>query len=241
MTLLSTSLTLADKKATLIEKSCVNPKDDLDEEKTNIEEKFLFLHEYEHHNPFALHPVKDFCRKKYDDIIERYQGSPDNEVVVSEFGNFSEESVETIMFQVIDKLQSNWESKGLIRKVVSIVIETLQNIRLHGNQDEVGKDSNFIVIGRKKNDYVISVANLVDKNSVEEIKAGLNAIKGCETAELKETYLDVMQGEELSDEGTGGLGILSIAIKSDNNIEYDFEKATEDLTFFNLHITIGGY
>ena len=185
-----------------------------------------------------INTVKDFCQMKCDTIVNSYRNSKDNKLILSNFGELTEDQVDSILLFIENELEKYGEPKGLIKRIFSVVVEGLQNIRIHGTENEIGKETSFIIIGKDKNNYNISVANMADNSVVEKIKASLQRIKGLNIKTLKKMYLGSLAKGRLSDKGGAGLGILTIALKSENNVKFDFEKVNSDLTFFNLNITI---
>jgi len=182
--------------------------------------------------------VNDFCKMKCDSIMDNYRNSPNNTLVLSNFGALSEDNVDSILLLIETKLENAGEPKGLIKRVFSVVVESLQNIRIHGTQNDDAKDSNFIVVGKERNDYKISVANVADNDVIEKIKSSLRRIKGMNPIALKKIYMNSLTLGKLSKKGGAGLGLVTIALKSENNVKYDFEKVNGELTFFNLHVKV---
>ena len=48
----------------------------------------------------------------------------------------------------------------------------------------------------------------------------------------------ILNHQKLSAKGGGGLGLVDIARKTGNKLEYNFESMTSDYYFFNLDVTI---
>ena len=55
---------------------------------------------------------------------------------------------------------------------------------------------------------------------------------------LKKVYMNSLALGKLSAKGGAGLGILTIALKSDNNLKFNFERINDDLTYFNMNIMV---
>jgi hypothetical protein len=56
--------------------------------------------------------------------------------------------------------------------------------------------------------------------------------------ELKDMYKFILNHQRLSEKGGGGLGLVDIARKTGNDMEYTFEKYNDDYVFFNLDVYI---
>jgi hypothetical protein len=51
-------------------------------------------------------------------------------------------------------------------------------------------------------------------------------------------YKFILNHQKLSAKGGGGLGLVDIARKSGNRLEYEFHKYNENYYFFNLTISV---
>ena len=56
--------------------------------------------------------------------------------------------------------------------------------------------------------------------------------------ELKDMYKFILNHQKLSSKGGGGLGLVDIARKTGNKLNYMFQNFNNDYYFFNLDITI---
>jgi len=56
--------------------------------------------------------------------------------------------------------------------------------------------------------------------------------------ELKTYYLEALGSSELSAKGGAGLGMIEMARKSGNRIEYSFDPVNERMSFFSLVVKI---
>jgi transposase-like protein len=66
----------------------------------------------------------------------------------------------------------------------------------------------------------------------------LVAINGMDKDELKLYYQEVLNNGNVSDKGTAGLGMIDIARKSGNKLEYQFLPVNDTSSFFCLNIKI---
>jgi len=182
--------------------------------------------------------VKTFCQDKWEAIQSEYKQAEDKRIILSNFGDLSEDGVDAILMMVENKLESQGEPRMLIKRIFTVVVESLQNIRIHASRTNSAKDTSFIIIAKENGDYKVIVANLADNNLVENIKTKLLKVTALNERALKKVYLNSLAMGKLSVKGGAGLGILTIALKSNNNLKFNFEKVNEDLTFFNMDIKV---
>lgn len=182
--------------------------------------------------------AEEYCQTKCDSIKEDFTNVPGSELILANCGNLSEENVDAILFYIEDKLEKDGEPKNLIKKIFTIVVESLQNIRIHGTNDKDGIKASFIVIGKEPSSYQIWVGNLAENNVVKEIKTSLSKIKDLKLNAIRKIYLNSLAFGKLTEKGGAGLGLITIALKSDNNMKFGFEKINDNLTLFNLNVKV---
>ena len=138
------------------------------------------------------------------------------------------------------------ESPKLKKKVFNVLVECLQNLYHHIDSND-DQDRNFtrieaksalFMIAKKDNHFVIRTGNYIDNESAAELEKRLDTINGMDKDELKKYYQEVLNNGALSEKGTAGLGMIDIARKSGNKLEYQFLPINEQNSFFCLNIKI---
>ena len=56
--------------------------------------------------------------------------------------------------------------------------------------------------------------------------------------ELKDMYKFILNHQRLSEKGGGGLGLVDIARKTGNKLDYNFNSYNDKYSFFNLDVYI---
>ena len=114
----------------------------------------------------------------------------------------------------------------------------MQNIRLHGEHDDLKRQLGFVVLSGNKEDYKIILANIIDVNDVEKIEKYIDKINSCSKEELKELYLSVLTNEFLSQKGGAGLGFITTRKKSENPLNYSFYPLTNGKMLFKFEVIL---
>ena len=70
------------------------------------------------------------------------------------------------------------------------------------------------------------------------MKERLDKIKSLEKEELKDLYKFILNNQEFSKKGGGGLGLIDMAKRTNGRIEYKFTTYDENYSFFNLDIFV---
>ena len=134
-------------------------------------------------------------------------------------------------------LESENVGKGLVKRIFSIFIEALQNVRLHAYKNAEGILVGIAVV-RTQDDFEIHVCNLLEEQKREKLINKINELNALRPEELKKKYMETMMDGDLSEKGGAGLGILTIAIKSRNPIKYEIQPLEDALHLITFHFNI---
>ena len=94
------------------------------------------------------------------------------------------------------------------------------------------------MIGKTDNAYSIFTGNYIANVNADKLKGRLDKINSLEPEELKAYYKEVLNNGMMSEKGGGGLGMIDIARKSGQRLEFDFQKVDEEFSFYSLNINI---
>ena len=138
------------------------------------------------------------------------------------------------------KLSGHEKKKTLKKKVYTIVVEVLQNIYHHFDASSLSDDFDSIafVIGKGEEGYSIIAGNYASSLTIAFLKSKIDEINKLSPDELKQRYIEELECEGFTDKGGAGLGILYIARKSGEKIEYEVVQDGMDVPFFSLKIKV---
>ncbi len=173
----------------------------------------------------------ELCNKRFQDVFASYSAAP-GRVVISHFGEFSQDLVNNISMEVEQFMFDEGDKKGVVKRMFSILVEGLQNIRIHGEQDTDGHQSGFVLVGQDDDHYRVTMANLIPSSRVENISGRIEEINEMDAAEIKTYYMEVLTNGVISSKGGAGLGFITMAMKSKNKLSYSMEQVDEGLHLF---------
>jgi hypothetical protein len=180
-----------------------------------------------------LHSEKEFVRNHYEQMILAHQ--KEETILVSHFGELSQNVISNLEGNVEEKITSLEISKGPIKKIFFISVETLQNMLIHGQKTNEGEQHNFFILAKNTVNIQIISANLVSNTSIPSLEKQVNVINSFEDEKsLKAYYLEHLENNTLSEKGGAGLGFITIAMKSGNKLSVDFQKINEQFSLFTL-------
>lgn len=179
-----------------------------------------------------------YFEKKFEEIIHNLS-SNNYELIIAYDGVINPDTIAKLEAEIEEKIVAYSYSKSLIRKVFFIAVELLQNLFIHGAEDDTHTKHNFIIIARNPEEIIILTANLMQNKDVEKIKNIFDTINGFRSyEELKQYYMERLENNDLSEKGGAGLGFITIGLKSQPPLKYAFEKINDKFTYFELLVKL---
>lgn len=169
----------------------------------------------------------------YDEMI-------DNGFSLVYLGEFSHEITRMFTSMAESNMEKNSEERSIQRKVFHVMVETLQNMNKHS--DELSQTSQtgsgLFIIGKKDDTYYVITSNKVAQKHREYLESILNTVNNASKEELKEMYKKQMLEGVLSSKGGAGLGLIDIARKTEENLDYQFIQIDDEYFFFILKVEV---
>ncbi|MCJ8289425.1 MAG: hypothetical protein HRT58_07145 [Crocinitomicaceae bacterium] len=162
----------------------------------------------------------------------------DQTILVSHFGAFSQSLVSSLSEGIENLLVSIGDKRMVIKRMFSILIEGLQNLRLHGELDSQGVQSGFLVLSNDEKQYKLILANIIKTEDTQLISNYVDSINSYSKEELKKSYTSILSNEFLSPKGGAGLGLITTRIKSGNLLEFELLNLDGGQSLFVLKISI---
>lgn len=165
----------------------------------------------------------------------------DNNIMLSFKGEVTFDLVNSILTVVEKRLDKTAEDLKVKKKVYNILVECLQNLCHHieGHESEI-EDNKTAILLIYTNDttYNVLTGNYLPNKNVESLKNWLDEINSNSAEELRDLYKQILNNEQYSDKGGGGLGFVDIARKSGQKLNYTFMPVDDKVSFFSFQINI---
>lgn len=155
-----------------------------------------------------------------------------NSHIVLAFSGTLDEHVIDGLCKQIETIEHSQRNK----KIIQVMIECFQNILHHSAEKE--SDSLFVVKKEKNDSLKLITGNRISSSKVDALRARIDEVNTLSGEELKTHYREKLKTTTLSEKGGAGLGLIEIARKSGNKLEYHFEKINEQFSFFTLTVTV---
>ena len=176
------------------------------------------------------------------DAFNIYDKMERNNILLSFKGDVTSELLTSILQIMENKMDNMQEEPKMKKKVYNVLVECLQNLYHHMDDvaDAAGdvNRSAIFMIGKVNNAYTITTGNYILSENVKGLKTRLDEVNALSKDELKEYYKKVLNNGEMSLKGGGGLGMIDIARKTGEKLDYNFLEIDNKVSFFTLNIKI---
>jgi len=156
-----------------------------------------------------------------------------------------------LSFSTIDLLLSEFKiaaqehdlSFRTYKKMISIMIEALENITKYSDQfpcngDEKNGYCPSCYINRNTSTIELITRNPVKNQDVETLRTRIDNVNNHDKEELKELYKSTITNGEFSPKGGAGLGFIEMAKTTGNKLEYSFEDMSKEYSLYTFRVVL---
>lgn len=148
----------------------------------------------------------------------------------------NENSVPLLM--LLEKEMENSEFGFVGRKrLFMFVLESLQNVTRHSS-DSIHADMSLVIYSKSGSGYTVTTGNVLPTANIKDLKLKLDEINNLETNEIRNVYRQMLTSSELSSKGGAGLGLIEMAKKTGNKLDYDFVPLDDKFSYYILSKTV---
>lgn len=177
-------------------------------------------------------------RTLFDSICRQIEQEESSKILMAHFGGISQDFINSLSESVEELLISCNEKRLLIKRVFSIFIEGLQNIKLHGEKLEDGICRGILVFTQYENHFSICLGNVIKNKNIDAMKRRLDELNEKDHSETKDLYMRILSNGILSNRGGAGLGFITMKLKSGSSINYQFQPISDSESSFLIHIEV---
>lgn len=174
-----------------------------------------------------------------DLVRDLYAELERDRVMLSFKGDLSPALVSALLGVVERKLELMEADMKMRKRVFNVVMECLQNLFHHTTESSAAGDRHGIVlIVLRPEGYSIMTGNAMPSDAVDRLKAHLDRINAADPVELRAIYKGTLDDGRYSAKGGGGLGMIDMARKSGQKLEYGFVPLDGTHAFFSLNVNV---
>ena len=174
-------------------------------------------------------------------VFEYYTMMNEDNIMLAFKGGVTSDLL-TSLLQVAENKLDKVETKPKVKKkIFNILVECFQNVYHHLDRPgdiEDATQSAILMVGKESDDYVIMTGNHIEKDKVQVLKNKIDMVNGMSADELKAKYREVLNNEQITDKGGAGLGIIDIARRSGEKLDYEFKDMDGDHSYFSLKVKV---
>ncbi|MBR4326465.1 MAG: SiaB family protein kinase [Bacteroidales bacterium] len=176
-----------------------------------------------------------------------YEKFKAGDLIATHEGGINPKVIDDFLAKTEDTLNNIGENPKKIRKVYNIVVEAIQNLFHHQtvppadfikNMGLDGDKYSFCTMVKEGMGYKIITGNFVNYDVARQLKQRIEQLNSLSHEELKNLYKIVLDNNEFTEKGGGGLGFIEMARKSGNKFVYDFVKYDDKYKFFVLEVLV---
>jgi hypothetical protein len=123
------------------------------------------------------------------------------------------------------------------KRLFMFVLESLQNVSRHTSGDHYA-DMSLVVYSKTDIGYTVTTGNVVPADGSDMLREKLEQINSLDANEIRDVYRQMLSIAEFSDKGGAGLGLIEMAKKTGNKLDFDFISLDKDYSYFILSKTV---
>lgn len=178
------------------------------------------------------------------DVYYFYKKMEDDNIILSFKGTFSEELLTSLLHILENKMSSMNIETQKKKRVFNILVECFQNLYHHveelSSDEGIGANSNsaLVMVRFEDGKFNITTGNFIKSDKISDLKQRLDAVNDLNEEDLRELYRNKLASDGRTDKGTAGLGLIDIARKSKNKLQYEIINVTDSISFFCICVLI---
>ncbi len=172
------------------------------------------------------------------DLIRRMRNKMQREHLMFVYRGLVTSSNSVPLLMLIEREMENAEY-GLVgrKRLFMFVVESLQNVSKHSDHQELTEMS-LVVYSKADGGYTVTTGNVISSDQVEDLKKRLEEINSLKPEEIRTVYRQMLGNSALSSKGGAGLGLIEMAKKTGNKLDYDFLELNKKSSYFILSKTV---
>jgi hypothetical protein len=166
--------------------------------------------------------------------------------IIFSFNGFISESILFALGKALKrKLSLDAINANTMKRVFSVFVEQAQNI-IRYSCETLDRDaledsrisSGLITVGSEDGRFFVNCGNVMRRDDARPLQARLEQLRGLDPAGIKAFYLEKIKAEAEPTSLGANLGLIEIARRASEPIQYDFLDIDDATTFYCLKVFI---
>jgi hypothetical protein len=179
-------------------------------------------------------------------LYDFYQEAKGKDVIFYYCGPIAHAGIEGVAQTLRKNLEYEEAESMTAQSVFSVFIEQMQNILNYSAEkvppNEVMESElrvGVVVIGHEQKGYYILCGNKVYNKDIPGLRDKLELLRNMSKEELKTLYKERRRMEPEPTSKGAGLGLIEMARKGTEPIEYGFSPIDDNFSFFSIRVVVG--
>ena len=170
--------------------------------------------------------TRDICKKMLNEqIMFVYRGVVTNE------------NSSSLLLLLENEMKSSEYGNIGRKRLFMFVLESLQNVSRHSDNNQYA-DMSIVIYAKSKSGYTVTTGNVIQNDQVDELKSKLENVNNIQTNDIRNVYRQALSEAKISSKGGAGLGLIEMAKKTGNKLDFDFIPVDDKWSYFILSKTV---
>jgi hypothetical protein len=174
------------------------------------------------------------------DAFETYKFMNDKNILLAFTGHFDHFVTTSLLKNVKRKFNLFEVNTRFAKNIYSLLVESIENVSKHSYHGEDKQNNSMLLLCKSDTSYTIITGNHILTSEIPALKEKLEKVSSHQADELKKLYRKQILSKS-GGENNAGLGLIDIAIKSGNNIKFEFKPLSSSTSFYLLQIETNIY
>ena len=163
--------------------------------------------------------------------------------ILSYQGPLSFSTIDMLLSEFKIASQENEISFKAYKKMISVMIEALENITKYSDQlncklTEKDEFCPTCYINSNTKAIELITSNPVKKSDVEPLRTKIDSVNNQNSEELKKLYKSTITNGKFSAQGGAGLGFIEMAKTTGNKLEYTFKELKGEFSLYTFRVVL---
>jgi Family of unknown function (DUF6272) len=161
-----------------------------------------------------------------------------SQVVLAHYGGFCSNTTDGLIKVFENTLIGQGKKRSYVKRFCNLFIEVAQNMCIHGARDNDGFYQAFMIIVKNNDHYTIHSGNLILTHDITRLNRKFGEIENLSQDDLHRLYIETLSNDQYSTKGGAGLGLLTIARKSEGQFSHQIVDLDSHFAYLSVEINV---
>lgn len=176
------------------------------------------------------------------EIYNKFRSMMDNHIILSFKGEINSDIISMVL-QIMETKLDAVQEKGTVKKrIFNILVECMQNLYHHAeseNLQDTDRRAAMLEMFFDDEFYYITSGNFIKIEEVDKLRDRIERVNSLDKDDLRAYYREILDNNRISNKGGADLGMIDMAKKSGQKLDYEFTEVNDKVSFFGLKVKIG--